>query len=185
MTVHATSQRTTRVEAAAADAQEVLGARKASRIATFDNGALYVRAGAGRQFLAWLIDFTVYLFGVGVGIVAVAVVHRSMPLSDDVLAVVMLSLFVVVPLVYGLCFGNGRALGGVLTGTQLVRIKDGSRVGLRASWVMLIRTLLMPVLVVGALADAFTGGGTSGFTSELRICIDPTATRRLHDAGIR
>lgn len=184
MTVHATSQ-PTRVETAAAHAQGVLGARKASRIATFDNGALYVRAGAARQFLAWLIDFTVYLFGVGVAIVAVALVHRSMPLSDNVLTVVTLSLFVVVPLVYGLCFGNGRALGGVLTGTQLVRIKDGSRVGLKASWVMLVRTLLVPVLVVVALVDAFTGGGALGSDSELRVSIDPTATRRLHAAGIR
>ncbi|WP_341717278.1 hypothetical protein QQG74_25790 [Micromonospora sp. FIMYZ51] len=185
MTVHATGRPITRLEAARAQAERALGARTAKRIAMFDNGALYVGAGSGRQFLAWLIDFTVYLFGVGAGLVAVALADRAMDLSDDIVTVLFLSMFVLIPLLYSLCFGNGRALGAVLTGTQLVRVKDGSRIGLKAWWAMLVRTLFLPVMIIVAMLNAFNNGGGQLAGSLVRISIDPTATRQLHTAGIR
>ncbi|MEU7715314.1 hypothetical protein AB0B03_25635 [Micromonospora chalcea] len=86
---------------------------------------------------------------------------------------------------YGLCYGNGRALGALLTGTQLVRAKDGGRIGLKACWAMLVRTLLMPVLVVVLVVTAFSTGSSDAPGSLVRTTIDPDATRRLHDAGIR
>nr|WP_030504777.1 RDD family protein [Micromonospora purpureochromogenes] len=185
MTVRATGRPLTRLEAARAHAEHVLGTRKAKRIAAFGNGALYVRAGTGAQVMAWLIDFTVFLFGVGAGFVALSLVDRAVTLSDNLVAGAGLSLLVVVPLLYGLCYGNGRALGALLTGTQLVRIKDGSRIGLKACWAMLVRTLLMPVLVVVLLVTAFSTGSSDAPGSLVRTSIDPGATRRLHEAGIR
>jgi hypothetical protein len=86
---------------------------------------------------------------------------------------------------YGLCYGNGRALGAVITGTQLVRIKDGGRVGGKACWAMLVRTLLMPLLFVVVVVGALGGGGGSPSGSLARTSIDPAATRQLHAAGIR
>ena len=83
MTVRATGHPLTRLEAAQAQAEHVLGPREAKRIATFGNGGLYVRAGTGAQALAWLVDFTVFLFGVGAGVVALALVDRAGTLSGN------------------------------------------------------------------------------------------------------
>lgn len=185
MTVRATGRPLTRLEAAQAQAEHVLGPRKAKRIATFGNGGLYVRAGTGAQALAWLVDFTVFLFGVGAGVVALSLVDRAVTLSDNFAAGASLSLLVVVPLLYGLCYGNGRALGALLTGTQLVRARDGGRIGLKACWALLVRTLLMPVLVVVLVVTAFSTGSSDAPGSLVRTTIDPDATLRLHDAGIR
>ncbi len=186
MTVRATGRPVTRLEAARANAEQVLGVRGAKRVEAHGDGTLYVRAGAAAQLLAWLIDTTVCLLGFGVGFVALALVDRAVVLSDGTVAVVALSWLLVVPLLYGLCYGNGRALGAVLTGTQLVRVRDGGRIGAKACWAMLVRTLLLPVLFfVVLLPTAFTTGsfGTAG--SLARISIDRAATGQLHAAGIR
>ncbi|MDG4753489.1 MULTISPECIES: RDD family protein [Micromonospora] len=185
MTVRATGRPLTRLEAAQAHAEHVLGARQAKRIAMFDNGTLYVRAGAMAQVMAWLIDFVVCLFTVAVGVVALSVVDRAVTLSGGALAGAALSLFVLVPVLYGLCYGNGRALGGVLTGTQLVRVKDGSRIGAKTCWAMLVRTLFMPLLFVVLMVSAFSTGSSGTPGSLVRISIDPDATRRFNAAGIR
>ncbi|MFC7759924.1 hypothetical protein ACFQY4_19315 [Catellatospora bangladeshensis] len=50
----------------------------------------------------------------------------------------------------------------MLTGTQLVRVKDGGRIGLKACWAMLIRTLFMPLLLLVVIAGAFEGTGGQG-----------------------
>lgn len=65
--------------------------------------------------------------------------------------------------------------GGTLaTGTRLVRVKDGSRVGLaKAGWAMLIRTLLMPLLFLAAIGGSADGPGV------VRVSIDSKATERL------
>jgi hypothetical protein len=139
----------------------------------------------GAQFLAWLIDFTVYVLGFAAGFVALALVDRAIVLSDDTVAVAALSLLLVLPLLYGLCYGNGRALGGVLTGTQLVRSRDGGRIGAKACWVMLGRTLFMPGLVVALLSTAFATGSAGSAGSLARVSIDRAATRQLHAAGLR
>ncbi|MGC4895373.1 hypothetical protein [Micromonospora sp. DT31] len=185
MTVRDTVRQLTRLETARAHAEHVLGARTAKRVEMFGNGGLYVRAGTGAQFLAWLVDFIVYLTGFGVGVVALSLVDRAVALSDDAVAGVALSLFVAVPMLYGLCYGNGRALGAVLTGTQLVRSRDGGRVGVKACWAMLVRTLLLPGLCVALMVTAFLSGTSTAPGSLVRTCIDPTATRALHAAGIR
>ncbi|GIF84619.1 RDD family protein [Catellatospora bangladeshensis] len=176
----------TRLEMAKAETERVLGRRAAQRLAAFDDGGLYIRAGEWRRFLAWLIDFVVYLLGVAVGIVAVSLVRVTSGLSDEAVTVCALALLVVVPVLYGLFFSGGRALGGVLTGTQLVRVKDGGRIGLKACWAMLIRTLFMPLLLLVVIAGAFEGtGGQGPAGSPARASIDRAATRRLHAAGIR
>jgi hypothetical protein len=110
----------------------VLGRRTAKRVKAFDNGTMYVEASVGAQFLAWLIDFVVYCLGVGVGFVVLSFAYVAADLADGTLALLAVSLLFVVPLLYGLCYGNGRALGAVITGTQLVRIEDGGRVGGKA-----------------------------------------------------
>ncbi|MFD1151568.1 RDD family protein [Saccharothrix hoggarensis] len=184
MTVPGTRRTPAEFEIAKEHAEAVVGRRLARRLDVFADGTLHVKAGEGARFLAWLVDFVVYLVGVGLGFVVVSVVHIKAQFSDETLVWLLLALMFVVPLLYGMCYGNGRALGAVLIGTQLVRAKDGSRVGGRAWWAMLLRTLLLPLLIVVLLAVAFAGGPSFG-GSPGRTAIDPAATRRLHAAGIR
>lgn len=153
----------------------------AREIKTFDNGARYVPAGGWAQCLAWLIDFTVFVLGFLAGFVALALVDRSRPLADGVLLLALVGMLFAVPLLYGLCYTNGRALGAVLTGTRLVRIRDGGRIGAAGPWAMLARmvllALLVPLLIIGALG----GGGTMpGGRVIRRVSIDVARTRRLY-----
>ncbi|MFF0656668.1 hypothetical protein [Micromonospora tulbaghiae] len=50
---------------------------------------------------------------------------------------------------------------------------------------MLVRTLFMPVLSVVLVVTAFENGSAGAPDSLVRTSIDPGATRRLYDAGIR
>ncbi|MFD5095006.1 hypothetical protein ACFWMR_30700 [Amycolatopsis thailandensis] len=165
-------------------AEQVFGPRTAKRVATFGDGMSYVEAGFWAQSFAWLVDFVVFVLGVGVGVLVLALVDLSVNLDNGVIALAVLAILFVVPLLYGLCFGNGRALGAVLTGTRLTRAADGGRIGKKAPWAMLIRTVLMPLLLVAVLAAAFTGGGTAPGGSPARVSVDVRATRRLREAGI-
>jgi hypothetical protein len=88
-----------------------------------------------------------------------------------------------VPLLYGMCYRNGRALGAVLTGTQLVRVADGGRIGRKAPWAMLVR-VLMPLLFIGVIVGALGGAGGPPGGSMVRVSVDARATRQLRDAGI-
>lgn len=184
MTGPGTSLRSTRLEAAKAQAEPVLGRRAAQRIEVFADGTLYVQAGDGAKFLAWFVDFLMFVLSAGVGFGVLSYVYVTAGLSDGTLLGLMVALLFGVPLLYGLCYGNGRALGAVVTGTQLVRLKDGGRVGGKACWAMLVRTLLMPLLLVAVVVSALAGGGVAPGSSA-RTSIDPVATRQLHAAGIR
>jgi hypothetical protein len=82
---------------------------------------------------------------------------------------------------YGWFYGNGRGVGALLTDTRLVRARDGSRVGLaKAGWAMLIRTLLIPLALLGAL-----GGGGSVDAGGVRVSIDVPATARLRTTAFQ
>lgn len=180
MTVTRPERPPTPLETAKQHVEQAFGPRIAKRLDAFEDGTLHVRAGALAGLLAWLADFVVYLVGAVVAVVALA---AAMPdLSDNAIVLVLLGLLLGVPLVYGLCYGNGRALGAVLTGTRLVRVKNGQRLGASASWAMLVRTLLFPLLLVVVLAGAASGGGTAP-GSLRRTSIDDAATQRLHAAG--
>jgi hypothetical protein len=154
----------------------------ASEIQTFGDGTPYVPARDWAAFLAWLIDFTVFVLGFAVAFVVMAVIDQARPeaqqFDDGTLVVVALVLLIAVPLILGLWFGNGRALGGVLTGTGLVRTRDGGRIGAKGPWVMLVRTILLPLLVA---AVVFSGVGPGGRLP--RTCIDVARTRRLQEEG--
>ncbi len=165
-------------------AEQVLGPQTAKRLAAFRNGVLYVKARESRQFLAWLVDFVVFLLGAAIGIIVVGGVGNAADLDNGKLALGMIGVLFLVPLLYGAWYGNGRALGGVLTGTQLVRLKDGGRIGAKAPWAMLVRTLLFPVLVILLLLAALSGGGAVGGDSGPRVSVDADATRQLRAAGI-
>jgi len=125
------------------------------------------------------VDFVVVVFGVAIGLVALALVDRQMVLGNGVLTLALLGLVFGVPLLYGLFYGNGRALGAVLTGTQLVRLKDGARPGFRAPWAMLVRNLLLPLLLIAFLVGSLAGFGASPPGSFVRVSLDVDATRRL------
>ncbi|MBB4912816.1 hypothetical protein [Actinophytocola algeriensis] len=58
-------------ERARAHAEQVLGPQTAKRLAPFRDGVLYVKAGGGARFLAWLVDVVVLVLGMGVGVVIV------------------------------------------------------------------------------------------------------------------
>jgi hypothetical protein len=82
----------------------------------------------------------VFVLGVGVGVVVVAVVDLTADLDDGTILVCLIAVLFLMQLLYGTCYRNGRALGAVLTGTQLVRVADGGRIGRKAPWAMLVRT---------------------------------------------
>jgi hypothetical protein len=169
-------------ESAHVRAEQVLGSHTATRLATFGDGGLYVKAGRWARFLAWLVDFVVFVLGVGVGVVVVAVVDLTADLDDGTILVCLIAVLFLMQLLYGLCYRNGRALGAVLTGTQLVRVADGGRIGRKAPWAMLVR-ILMPLLIVGAIVGILSGGGNVA-DSTVRVSVDARATRQLRDAGI-
>lgn len=141
--------------------------------ATFGNGTPYVQARTWRRFLAWLVDFIVYLLGVVAGFVVLAAVFRNADLADGVLVGFVLGLLFVVPLLYGLCYRGGRALGAVLTGTRLVRLSDGGRIGAKGPWAMLIRTVLLPLLLIVVIGGVLGGGGGAApGGSQTRVSVD-------------
>ncbi|MEV6970030.1 RDD family protein [Hamadaea sp. NPDC051192] len=181
MTTHASRRPTTRLDLVREQAAELLGPKAAKRFATFHDGTVYIKAGEGLRFLAWLIDFIVYAVLGCLGLVAAAVAYSAGKISAGLLVGLMAAVVVAVPVLYGLFFGDGRALGGVLTGTQLVRNADGGRVGYRACWAMTVRLLLVPLLLVAVVTGADAGGGSG---TAARVSVDRAATNRLRAAGI-
>lgn len=169
----------TPLEIARGDVERRLGPGVAKRVEAFTDGSLYVRAGEGARFLAWLLDFVMFVLTVVIGIVVVAGIDNAIDLDDNAVALSLIGVIVLVPLLYGLlCYRNGRALGGVATGTRLVRATTGGRVGAAGPWAMFVRTLLLPLLIAAVVL-----GGTSPGGSLSRVVVDATATRELHDAG--
>ncbi|MFD4641687.1 RDD family protein [Lentzea sp. NPDC058436] len=178
MTVAGTG-RPTRLDIARHHVEQAFGPTIAKRLDTFDDGTLYIGPGGWTRLLAWFADFLVHVLFAGAAFVAFAVATRSSPISDSAAALTVLGLLIGTPLVYGLFFGNGRGVGAALTGTRLVRVKNGGRLGASACWAMLVRTVLFPLLLLAFV----TGGTAEGSLS--RISIDDDATRRLHEAGLR
>jgi hypothetical protein len=163
--------------------ERAFGANIAKRLDTHKDGTFYVSAGGWARLLSWLVDFVVFVLCASGGFVGFVLATRDSGVSDNVAALTMVGLLVGVPVLYGLFFGNGRALGAVLTGTRLVRVKNGHRIGVGACWAMLVRTVLFPLLL-GLLLAAVVGGWGSGAPGDLRrISVDDDATRRLHTAG--
>ena len=152
----------------------------ADKVAAFSNGARYVPAGDWARFFTWLIDLLVFAFGVTAGIVALVLIDQSRDLGDGVLALGMLAVLFAVPLLYGLCYTDGRALGGLMAGTRLVRLSDGGRIGAKGPWAMLVRTVLLPLLIFWLIA----GDGYANGTFK-RGSIDVARTRRLHEQSDR
>ncbi|MEU4693829.1 hypothetical protein [Actinoplanes sp. NPDC023714] len=176
--------RQTRLEIAKERAEPVIGRRAANRIAAFENGDLYVEAGIVARTLSWFTDFVVFAAGVVAGFVLLAGLSAGADLSDTTITLLAGALLVAVPVLYGLCYGNGRALGAVLTGTRLVRVRDGGRIGKKACWAMLLRTVLMPLLLIVVIVGSFGGSLISPDGSVVRTSIDRAATRRLRDLDL-
>lgn len=176
MTVARSERTLTQLDVAKQHVERAFGAKIAKRLDTFEDGTFYVSAGEWARLLAWLVDVVVFVLCAGGGFVALVVANPVV--SNNVAALTMVGLLVGVPMLYGLFFGNGRALGAVLTGTRLVRLKNGHRIGAAACWAMLVRTVLFPLLLI-----AFTVGGSIGPGSLSRISIDDDTTRKLHAAG--
>lgn len=172
--------RPTRLDIARQHVEQAFGARTAKWLDTFEDGTFYVATDDLRRLLSWFADFAVYLLCVVAGFVALALADRHSPISDGTAALVVFGLLAGTPVLYGLFFGTGRAIGGLLTGTRLVRIEDGGRIGVAACWAMLVRTLLFPLLLV-----VFVSSGSIGPGSLRRVSIDDRATRRLHESGLR
>ncbi|MEU5870970.1 RDD family protein [Glycomyces sp. NPDC047369] len=147
----------------------------AQKIKAFADGTRYVEAGGWARCFAWLVDFVMYLVLIGVGIVAVSPLSM---ISEDLAAGAVFALPLLVPLVYGLFYTNGRSIGAIVTGTRLVRLKDGGRIGAKGPWAMLVRTLLLPLLLIGIVV----GGGYVDGTLK-RGSIDVARTRRLYADG--
>jgi hypothetical protein len=179
MTVARPGRPPTQLDIAKQHAERAFGVKIAKRLDTFENGIFYVSAGEWARLMSWLVDFVFFVLCAGGGFVAFALATRDSGVSDNVAALTMVGLLVGVPVLYGLFFGNGRVLGAALTGTRLVRVKNGRRIGAAACWAMLVRTVLFPLL----LAAAVVGGGTGVPGSLRRISVDDAATRQLHAAG--
>lgn len=155
----------------------VLGPEAAKRLRTFDDGGLYIDSTVSAALGAWFIDSLV-VNGTAVALGVTYLLASGDPDSAVGAVVITLALLVVLPLVYGWCYGDGRALGARVAGTRSVRKSDGGRIGLaKAGWAMLIRTLLLPFVFWVAL-----GGETD--IGEVRVSVDEAATRRLRESGI-
>lgn len=176
MTVARPGRPPTQLDIAKQHVERAFGPKIAKRLDTFEDGTFYVTAGGWARLLSWLADFVVFVLCAGGGFVALAVANPEV--ADNVAALTMLGLLVGVPVLYGLFFGNGRGLGAVLTGTRLVRVKNGRRIGAAACWAMLVRIVLLPLVLI-----ALTVSGSTGPGSASRISIDDEATRQLHAAG--
>ena len=182
MTVRPPNEQMPALEHARAQTAHVLGPQTAERLAMFRNGVLYVEPGRWARFLGWLVDVVVSVLCMAVGVIVAAVVDLAADLDNGTGALIVIAMVFLAPLLYGgFCFRNGRALGGVLTGTQVVRVKDGGRIGGWAAWAMLVR-FLYPLLAIGLIIGVLGGGGTG--PSSDRVSVDPHAIRRLHAAGI-
>lgn len=176
MTVARPDRPPTPLETAKQQVEDALGQRAARRLDTFDDGTLYISAGSLARLLSWFVDFLVFALGACGGFVALLIVKPD--ISDGDAALALLGLLVGVPILYGLFFVAGRALGGLLTGTRLVRVKNGRRIGWGACWAMLVRTVLFPLLLLIVVTSGSVGAG-----SLTRISIDDAETRRLWAAG--
>jgi hypothetical protein len=162
----------------------VLGPRVALQLARFRDGSRYVRAGEWMRFKAWAVDLAVVLVGVGVGALLLAVVNRTADFDSATMVLLVVLMLPVVSLLYGVWYGDGRALGAVLTGTRLVRKADGGRIGAKGPWVMLVRIVLLPLGAVFLVAAALGGSGGWSGGDLIRVSVDVDAVRRLAAAGI-
>jgi hypothetical protein len=176
MTVARPDRPPTPLETAKQQVEHALGQRTARRLDTFDDGTLYVSAGSLARLLSWFVDFLVFALVACGGFVALMMVKPE--ISDGDAALVLLGLLFGVPILYGLFFVTGRALGGLFTGTRLVRVKNGGRIAWGACWAMLVRTVLFPLLLVIVVTSGSVASG-----SLTRISIDDAETRRLRAAG--
>jgi len=147
----------------------------AKKIETFGNGTPYVPAGGWALCFTWLIDFVAYLVVALIGVGILAGLAPSLGLGNGELGLIAIVWLLVAPLVYGLLYGSGRALGALCTGTRLVRLSDGGRIGAKGPWAMQVRTILMPLLIIGVVL----GGGYADGTMK-RASIDIARTRQLH-----
>jgi hypothetical protein len=182
MTVRPVSEQMPALERARAHAAHVLGPETAKRLTMFHNGVIYVEPGRWARFLAWLVDVVVWVLSMGIGFIVAAIVALAADLDNGTGALIGGVMLFLAPLLYsGFCFRDGRALGGVLTGTRVVRIKDGGRIGGWASWAMLVR-VLYPLLAIGGIIGALGGGGT--IPGSDRVSVDARAIRRVHAVGI-
>jgi hypothetical protein len=150
----------------------------ADKIETFRNGTPYVPAGGWATCFAWLIDFVTYLAVALAGAVLLGGLGRALDLGDGALGLAVIVWVLVAPLVCGLWYRNGRALGALCTGTRLVRLSDGGRIGAKGPWAMLVRMILMPLVIIAVVV----GGGYADGTMQ-RASIDIARTRRLHAEG--
>jgi hypothetical protein len=156
-----------------------LGMSGANRVKAYKNGMLYVEATLSSAFAAWLID-SVLVNGTAIALGVLYYVRSADPNKGAGAGVIAIGLLIVLPLLYGWFYGNGRGVGALLTKTRLVRVQDGSRLGLgKAGWAMLIRTLLLPLAFLAAI-----GGSTSG-PGEVRVSIDVKATDQLQTTPFR
>jgi hypothetical protein len=181
MTVAGHKRPPTRLEIAKQHVEHALGPKIAKRLDTHKDGTFYISAGGWARLSAWFVDVLVVVLCAVGGAVVVEVAKPETPSST--VGLTALGLLVGVPVLYGFFYGNGRVLGGLLTGTRLVRVKNGQRIGAGACWAMVVRIVLFPLLLCWSLAAAASGAG-SGLPGDLtRISIDEKATRRLHAAG--
>ena len=181
MTVAGHTRPLTPLEIAKQHVEHALGPKIAKRLDTHKDGTFYITAGGWARLLSWLVDVAVVVVCAFTGFVAFALATPDAP--DNTAALTMLGLIAGVPVLYGFFYGNGRAVGGKLTGTRLVRVKNGQRIGVGACWAMVVRIVLFPLLLALFLAAAFTGGSGSAPGDLTRVSIDEDATRRLHAAG--
>jgi hypothetical protein len=174
------TSRTTRLAVLKAKREQVmtaLGESQAKGLGAFGDGTLYSQS-IGRSITAWLID-AVVIVGVAIAIaLSYYHGHRYDQGAIGTMIFILISGTLVVPFVYGWFYSNGRAIGGLVTGTRLVRAKDGSKIGLLgAGWALFIRFWIGFDFIFGAL------NGSDVFENPARVSIDSKATQQLREAG--
>jgi hypothetical protein len=124
------------------------------------NGRPVVESSGWQSLGAWAVDFSLVAV---LAAVASAAVAASATGTAGQTAVAAVTVWIVVPWLYGFCCPNGLSLGSLASGTAVVRFDTGGRLGIwRAGWVMFARMVLFPVVILLVVLAAAGGSGPSG-----------------------
>lgn len=143
------------------------------------NGDVVVEAGFRKLLVAWLVDTVVAWV-----VIAALVLGAIAATGPDALGGAILVFLPAGVFLYGMATGHRRSVGQKLVGTRTVRCADGSVPGFwRAGWVMVVRLVLVPFLLLFTLVALLGGDAGDVDGTQRHVSVDVRATERLRAQG--
>jgi hypothetical protein len=134
--------------------------RARKRTKNLGNGQPVVESSGWQSLGAWAVDFSLVAV---LAAMASAAVAGSPTGTAGQAASAAITVWILVPWLYGFCCRNGLSLGSLASGTAVVRFDTGGRPGFwRAGWVMFARMVLFPVVILIVVLAAAGGSSPSG-----------------------